>query len=79
MTTVPVYRWTLPTDRAPMRAALKAIAAREADVALFTSASQVVNLMQMAEAEGIGAEVRAGFAMMAIGSIGPVCSAELAS
>jgi uroporphyrinogen decarboxylase len=79
VTTVPVYRWTLPTDRAPMRAALTAIASREADVALFTSASQVVNLVQMAEAEGIGAEVRAGFAMMAIGSIGPVCSAELAT
>ncbi len=79
VTTVPVYRWTLPTDRGPMREALKAIAAREADVALFTSASQVVNLMQVAEAENIGAEVRIGFAAMAIGSIGPVCSAELAS
>ena len=79
VTTVPVYRWTLPTDSGPMRAALKAIAAREADVALFTSASQVVNLMQVAEAEGIGAEVRGGFAAMAIGSIGPVCSAELSS
>jgi uroporphyrinogen decarboxylase len=79
VTTVPVYRWTLPTDRAPMRAALKAIAAREADVALFTSASQVVNIMQMAAAEGIGAAVRDGFGAMAIGSIGPVCSAELSS
>ena len=62
-----------------MRDALKAIAAHEAEVALFTSASQVVNLMQIAEAEGIGAEVRRGFAAMAIGSIGPVCSAELSS
>ncbi len=78
VTTVPVYRWTLPTDRAPMGAALKAIASREADVALFTSASQVVNIIQMAEAEGIAAAVRDGFAAMAIGSIGPVCSAELA-
>jgi len=77
--TVPVYRWTLPLDRAPMRAALNAIASREADVALFTSASQVVNVMQMAEAEGIGAAVRDGFATMAVGSIGPICSAELAS
>jgi uroporphyrinogen decarboxylase len=79
VTTVPVYRWTLPTDRGPMRAALKVIAAREADVALFTSASQVVNIMQMAEAEGIAVEVRNGFAAMAVGSIGPVCSAELSS
>ena len=59
-----------------MRAALKAIASREAEVALFTSASQVVNVMQMAEADGISAEVRRGFASMAVGSIGPVCSAE---
>ncbi len=35
--------------------------------------------MQMAEAEGIGAEVRAASRAMAIGSIGPVCSAEFAS
>jgi uroporphyrinogen decarboxylase len=79
VTTVSVYRWTLPIDRGPMREALKAIAAREAEVALFTSASQVVNVMQMAEAEGIGAEVRHGLAAMAIGSIGPVCSAVLSS
>ncbi|HVN29022.1 MAG TPA: uroporphyrinogen decarboxylase, partial [Candidatus Binataceae bacterium] len=79
VTVVPVYRWTLPLDRAPIRAALSAIASGEADVALFTSASQVVNVMQMAEAESLGAKVRAGFAAMAVGSIGPVCSAELAS
>jgi uroporphyrinogen decarboxylase len=79
VTIVPVYRWTLPVDRAPMRAALKAIASRQAEVALFTSASQVVNVMQMAAADGISAEVRSGFASMAVGSIGPVCSAELAS
>jgi uroporphyrinogen decarboxylase len=79
VTSVPVYRWTLPADRAPLVAALRAIAAREADVALFTSASQVVNVMQVADAEGIGAEVRRGFAAMLIGSIGPVCSEELRS
>jgi uroporphyrinogen decarboxylase len=79
VTTVPVYRWMLPTDRRPLHDALKAIATREVDVALFTSASQVVNLMQVAEAEGIGAEVRAGFKAIAIGSIGPVCSAELSA
>jgi uroporphyrinogen decarboxylase len=77
VTTVPVYRWTLPTDRAPVRAALKAIASGQADVALFTSATQAVNVLQLAEADGIVADVRRGFASMAIGSIGPVCSAEL--
>ena len=79
VTTVPVYRWTLPTDRGPMRAALKAVASKEVEVALFTSASQVVNIMRMADAEGIADEVRRGFAAMVVGSIGPVCSAELSS
>ncbi len=74
---VPVYRWTLPLDRAPLRAALKAIAGGEADVALFTSSNQVTNVMQMAEADGLGAAVRHGFAAMVVGSVGPVCSEQL--
>jgi uroporphyrinogen decarboxylase len=77
VTIVPVYRWTLPEDRAPLVAALHAIARGDADAALFTSSHQVTNVMQMAEAEGIADGVRRGFAAMAVGSIGPVCSAEL--
>ncbi|HYL57785.1 MAG TPA: uroporphyrinogen-III synthase, partial [Candidatus Acidoferrales bacterium] len=46
---VPVYRWTLPADRAPLRSALDEIAAGRADVAIFTSSNQVTNVMQLAE------------------------------
>jgi uroporphyrinogen decarboxylase len=74
---VPVYRWTLPADRGPLNDALSAIAAGNADVALFTSSNQVTNVMQMAEAEGIGNAVKRGLASMVIGSVGPVCSNEL--
>ena len=77
VTVVPVYRWMLPLDRAPLRAALDAIASGAADVAIFTSSNQVTNVMQMAEAEGIGGEVKRGFSRMAVGSIGPVCSEQL--
>ncbi len=77
VTIVPVYRWTLPADRAPLRAALNAIAAGAADVAIFTSSNQVTNVIQLAEAEGIGDGVKRGFARMAVGSIGPVCSAQI--
>jgi uroporphyrinogen decarboxylase len=77
VTIVPVYRWTLPADRAPLRAALNAIAAGKADVAIFTSSNQVTNVIQLADAEGIGGEVKRGFARMAIGSIGPVCSEQI--
>ncbi len=77
VTIVPVYRWTLPADRAPLRAALNAIAAGAADVAIFTSSNQVTNVIQLANAEGIGDGVKRGFARMAVGSIGPVCSAQI--
>ncbi len=79
VTAVAVYRWTLPVDREPLCRALKAIADGQADVALFTSASQVVNAMMVAEAQGIAAELKRGLATMLIGSIGPVCSEELRS
>ena len=77
VTIVPVYRWTLPADRAPLRAALNAIATGGADVVIFTSSNQVTNVMQLAEAEGIGDDVKRGFARMAVGSIGPVCSDQI--
>ena len=74
---VPVYRWTLPLDRAGLRAALDAIAAGNADIVIFTSSNQVTNVIQVAEAEGIGPEVKRGLARMAVGSIGPVCSEQI--
>jgi uroporphyrinogen decarboxylase len=74
---VPVYRWTLPVDRGPLTQALRAIANDQADVALFTSSNQVTNVMQMADALGIGEAVRHGLGTMVIGSVGPVCSQEL--
>ncbi len=77
VTIVPVYRWTLPADRAPLRAALHAIAVGAAEVAIFTSSNQVTNVIQLAEAEGIGQRVKRGFARMAVGSIGPVCSEQI--
>ncbi len=74
---VPVYRWALPEDREPLRRALAAIASSQADVALFTSATQVSHVLQMAEAEGCAEQVRRGLRAMAVGSIGPVCTAAL--
>ncbi|MDB5107750.1 MAG: hemE, partial [Candidatus Binatus sp.] len=74
---VPVYRWTLPSDRGPLRAALDAIVSGNAEVAIFTSSNQVTNVIQLAEADGIGDAIRRGFARIAVGSIGPVCSEQL--
>jgi uroporphyrinogen decarboxylase len=77
VTAVPVYRWTLPVDRGPLLSAVKAIAAAGTDVVLFTSSNQVTNVMQVADAEGIGAQFRAALAALVVASIGPLCSQEL--
>jgi uroporphyrinogen decarboxylase len=77
VTVVPVYRWTLPLDRGPLREAIKQIAAGEADLVMFTSATQVTNVVQVAEADGVGEALQRGFRRAVIASIGPVCSREL--
>ncbi|MBV8356615.1 MAG: uroporphyrinogen decarboxylase [Deltaproteobacteria bacterium] len=74
---VPVYRWALPEERGPLCAAAGAIAKHEADVVLFTSSAQVTNLIQLADAAGVGAEMRRRAREIVVGSIGPVCSQEL--
>lgn len=48
VTTVPVYRWSLPEDTAPLREAAKCLANGDIDVVLFTSAVQVAHLFQIA-------------------------------
>ena len=75
VTAVPVYRWALPEDLAPLEAAMARIGAGELEVALFTSATQVTHVLHVA---GAGRDtVLRGFARAVVGSIGPVCSAAL--
>jgi len=75
---VPVYRWALPEDRRPLLEALHQIIARTADVALFTSATQVHHVMQVARAEELDERLRSGLEEVVVASIGPVCSEALA-
>ena len=78
VTRVPVYRWALPEDTGPLRAALTEIAERRIGAALFTSAQQVEHVLQVAAAEGIEGAVRAAMARhVVVGSIGPTTSAAL--
>jgi uroporphyrinogen decarboxylase len=77
VTVVPVYRWTLPEDREPLRNAIRTIAAGNADIVLFTSSNQVTNVMQVADEDGAGTGLRRGLAAAVIASVGPVCSEEL--
>ncbi|MGD9719966.1 MAG: uroporphyrinogen decarboxylase [Pirellulales bacterium] len=75
--TVRVYRWDLPLDQAPLEANIRAISAGEIDVAMFTSAHQVVNLMRVAERLQLGPQLRDGLSRALVASIGPTTSEML--
>lgn len=77
VTAVSVYRWALPEDLEPLTAAIERLVAGEVEVALFTSATQVTHLVQVADARGRGAALPGACARVVVGSIGPVCSAAL--
>ena len=77
VTRVPIYRWTLPEDLQPLREALDALIADEVDVALFTNANQIDNVMRVAHDNGLDDKVRTALARTAVGSVGPVASQAL--
>jgi uroporphyrinogen-III synthase len=77
VTRVPVYQWALPEDTAPLRAAVEAIARGEIDFTLFTTSIQVAHLLRIAREMNLERELRAGFARIVVGSIGPMTSEEL--
>lgn len=74
---VPVYRWALPEDTAPLKAAAREIAAGRADVALFTNATQIDHLFRIAADDGLEPKLRGALQQIVIASIGPVCTEAL--
>ena len=74
---VPVYRWELPTDIAPLEAAIRATVAGEFDVLLLTSAQQIRNVLDVAERLQLREPFLAATRRCLIGSIGPTCSEAL--
>jgi uroporphyrinogen-III synthase len=77
VTAVPVYQWTLPEDLEPLRDGIRRLVAGEVDVVLFTTGTQAVHLMQVAEAMQAGDAVRRALAGVLVASIGPTTSEEL--
>ena len=77
VTRVPVYRWGLPLDVAPLKAALAAIAGGRVPVVLFTNANQVENVMRVARDGGLDERVRAALARGVVASVGPIASESL--
>jgi uroporphyrinogen-III synthase len=77
VTPVPVYRWDLPEDKAPLAAAVNSVIARRIDVALFTTSVQVTHLFQIAEQDGKKDALKAGLQNVVKASIGPTTSEVL--
>jgi uroporphyrinogen-III synthase len=74
---VPLYRWSLPRDTAPLVRLLDALENGGVDALVVTSASQVRNLFAVAERERRVDALRAGLAVTRVASIGPVSSQAL--
>jgi uroporphyrinogen-III synthase len=75
--TVPIYRWALPEDLGPLRAAIQKILNGEVDVALFTNGAQVGHLFRIAAEEKSDERLRGALKNLVIGSVGPVCTEVL--
>jgi uroporphyrinogen decarboxylase len=75
--TLKIYQWELPEDLGPLEENVRAIAAGNIDVALFTSSQQVVNMLHIAERLNLAGAVRTGLARTVIGSVGPGTSQTL--
>lgn len=74
---VPVYRWALPDDIAPLEDAVRRTLAGEFDVLMFTSAFQATSVLRVAERLGVRAEWLAAANRCLIASIGPTASETL--
>lgn len=74
---VRVYSWDLPEDSAPLREAAAKLIAGGFDVVLLTTSMQLVNLMKIAEEEGIEQQVREALQAAFVGSIGPTTTETL--
>lgn len=71
---VPVYRWALPEDTAPLKAAIRATIAGEFDVIVFTSANQLTNVLAVADSANSRDAWLAAAKKCVIASIGPTAS-----
>jgi len=74
---IPIYRWALPADTAPLAELIGALERDEMHAVVLTNAEQVRNLFVVAEQLGRSAPLRAALNRTLVASIGPVASAAL--
>lgn len=74
---MPVYRWALPDDIAPLQDAIGKIIAGEVEAVLFTSAQQARHLLMIAEQMKVKPDLLNALNNTLVSSIGPTCSETL--
>lgn len=77
VTRVPVYRWALPEDTAPLKRVIEAILAGQADVMLITNAAQIDHVMQLLAQVGKVKQFQRACTRIVVASIGPTASERL--
>jgi uroporphyrinogen-III synthase len=77
VTAVPIYRWAMPDDMAPLRRAVWALVRNDVDVVVLTAGVQLVHLLRAAGEMGLEEAVREGLERTVVASIGPMTSEEL--
>lgn len=77
VTPVPVYKWALPEDLAPLRQVIDRVISGEVPVLLITNAAQVDHVMQVLEQDGKVEPFHVALKKMVVVSIGPTASERL--
>lgn len=77
VTPITVYRWALPEDTTALRNAVHGTIRGDFDILMFTSAQQVVHVLQIAEEEQVLQDWLQAAAKTMIASVGPACSDAL--
>jgi uroporphyrinogen-III synthase len=77
VTRVPVYRWALPDDVAPLRSAVVSLVGGEIDVLVVTTATQIAHLLQVADTMAQADAVRESLRRVVVASIGPTTTEAL--
>ena len=76
---VPVYRWALPENTAPLKQAIRQILAGQVQVMLVTNAAQIDHVMLVVEQEGKTEEFKTICRKLVIASIGPTAGERIRS
>lgn len=76
---VPVYRWALPENTAPLKQSIRQILDGQVQVMLVTNAAQIDHVMLVVEQEGKAEEFKTICRKLVIASIGPTAGERIRS